>query len=161
MSWLDRFFQSITRVAAGGSIQPYEPTINFVNGTATDNPGNARTDVTIGASGAIGFGAPSSTQSGAIVLPATTSCIEVDLSSGPATCALNQNGAPAGGLAYAFDLVGNTASQTFTMTAPAIESASNGGGSGPPQSTHLVITGSGQQIVVKYVADKSTWLQVA
>ena len=47
---------ALQRIANAGSVLPFEPTLNFVNGGCADNPGSSRTDCTVSASGGGGGG---------------------------------------------------------------------------------------------------------
>ena len=104
MSWLDQFFVAYATVQFAGVAAPQERTLNFINATGVDDPANGRTNITV--SGSIGGGAASSSQGGAIALPAGSSVIAVDLTSVDATVNLDQVSYVAG-LAYQFDTRGS------------------------------------------------------
>jgi hypothetical protein len=145
VSWIDTLLFGYNTVAAGGVAAVQRRIVNFVNGTAVDNPTFKRTDVTT--SGAIGGGIPSSTQSGAVILPAVSSVIEVYVDS-PATCNMAQLSSPSTGLAFQFNLISSSSSGapngTLTFSGGSFSSVAN---QGAIQSS-LVVSGSGQSITI-------------
>lgn len=155
MSWLDQFFVGYVTVAAGGVALAQEPILNFVNATAQDNPLLTRTDVTLASGGAVGGGATGTAQTGAVVLPGTTGCIAVDLTSGNATCNLAQISSPVDGYAVQLDLVGSSTGNTITFSGATIMSKSSSPASTPV--TTLAFTGTGQSIFIKYNAANTYW----
>src|SRR5580693_7800670 len=149
MSWLDGFLDAYRLVQVGGVPLAQEQILNFVNGTGVDDPTNRRTNITLAAASGIGGGAPSSTQSGAITLPAGTACIEVDLSSVDAT--VNLAGISVVGTAYQFDLVGSGGTKSILLYGASILSVTNGAGVvvAATLADPVAIPGAGQSVIIK------------
>ena len=101
--------------------------------------------------GSIGGGPCGTPQSGAISLPATSSCIAVDLTTVDATVDVSTV-TPSDGQAYQFDLQAGTHSILFS--GGTFVSVTNGS---TTPLTSLAIQGGGQSVIIKYNAANNWW----